>query len=394
MRSSFHCRAVDHVSVFAAEVEAPRTAFEPALASRCKSKRARRVAIPARQFGFTALSLMSLSMGPAAFAQNILKASPLGPAAHLLNRTVLQGWAVAVASATCGRVQVEVMPQAVAPPAGVLAAVRDGRADVSIMSNGAGDPALPLNALVEFAAQTPSAERASVAYQHVLTRFPALADEFAGVEVLSVFAHGPGAMLLAEGGAAAKGHWVGTKLHASASGAAGAVRALGAGVELAPGPAARQLLGDGKVKGTITAMETLDSFGLAPGIREISRMTGGFYGAGFSLVVNRQRWLALAADDRAAIISVSGLHLARLAGRAWDDADDAALRNARSRGVALVDAPDATVQLVKDASDAREAQWIDAMGVLSVAARNALAEYRNELMGARANAATGNGASP
>lgn len=325
-----------------------------------------------------AASALTVGVPLQAHAEDVLRASPLGPPGHLLNSEVLAGWAAAVGKATGGRVRVEILPRAVAPPPQLLGAIRDGAADVSIMSNGASATPLPLNGLVEFAGQTPSAERASVAYQHVVKRYPMLVDEFSGVEVLAVFTHGPGAMLLSEPGTAATGDLQAATLHAGGAGAAAAVRAVGAKVSMAPGPESKALLVERRVGGTITALETLDSFGLASNIKEIVLIPGGFYCAGFSLIANNARWAALAPDDRAAILGVSGEVLARSAGRAWDGADAEALRSAKAGGIAVVDAPAALVERVESASRAREQAWI---GAVPPEARNALAAYRDELRG-------------
>ncbi len=321
-------------------------------------------------------SVLSAAVPLAARAADVLRASPLGPPGHLLNSKVLAGWAEAVSQATGGRVKIEILPQAVAPPAQLLGAIRDGAADVSIMSNGASATPLPANGLVEFAGQTPSAERASVAYQHVVKRYPLLTEEFAGVEVLSVFTHGPGAMLLSESTPLATGALQATTLHAGSSGAAAAARAVGAKVVMAPGPGAKALLVERRANGTITALETLDGFGLASNVKEVVLMPGGFYCAGFSLIANSARWAALAPADRAAIAGVSGEVLARSAGRAWDTADNEALRSAKAGGIAVVDAPPSLVQRVESASLASEQTWA---GTMPPDARNALAAYRDEL---------------
>ena len=333
-------------------------------------------------FVFAPTALLAQPAPQTQQATQILRASPLGPPGHLLNRQVLRGWADAVRAATAGRVEIQVLPDAVAPPPKVLAAVRDGRADVAILSTGASETPLPLNGLVEFAGQTPNAERASIAYQRIVTRYPALGDEFEGVELLSVFTHGPGALLLAMRGRTATGQLQGTTLHAGSSGAANAVVALGAKPVMAPGPAAKGLLAEGKVDGTVTVVETLDGFGLAPNIAEVDVMPGGLYSAGFALVVNQKRWESISADDREAIRKVSGEVLAAQAGRAWDAADAQALRGARERGVPVVQTPEALQQRVRAASAAREQIWADGMGVFALDAKNALAEYREELANA------------
>jgi hypothetical protein len=110
----------------------------------------------------------------------VLSAAPLGPPAHLLNQRVLKVWADSVERVTRGRVKVDIVIQpAIAPPE-VFDAVAQGRIDIGLMSNGASARKLELNALVEFAGQTPSATQASVAYQRVLQSVPALRAEFDG----------------------------------------------------------------------------------------------------------------------------------------------------------------------------------------------------------------------
>jgi TRAP-type C4-dicarboxylate transport system substrate-binding protein len=325
--------------------------------------------------------LVVMALHVNAHAQEVLRASPLGPPSHLLNSKVLKGWADAVAEATSGRVRVEILSQAVAPPLAVLAAVRAGKADVSIMSNGASRTPLPLNALVEFAGQTPNAECASVAYQRVVTRYPALADEFAGVEVLSVFTHGPGVLLLASRDAITAAGLPDVRLHAGGAGAANAVRSLGAEPIVAPGPGAKPLLAEGKVEGTVTSAEAIDGFGLMRDIKQVVTMPGGFYSAGFSLIVNRARWATLSPEDRAAITRISGETLARMAGRAWDTADSLSLREGRARDMTITEVPKALEQRILASSEAREKAWASAQGVLATDATNALAEYRDELNG-------------
>lgn len=324
-----------------------------------------------------AFALCAASALQSAHAAEVLRASPLGPPGHLLNAQVLRGWSEAVARVTEGRVTIEVVPPS-APPPKLLDAVRNAVVDVAIVSNGALEQPPVLNALVEFAGQTRSAESASIAYQRVASRYPALLDEFAGVEVLALFTHGPGALLLAPPRALAAAGEPKT-LHAGGAGAAAAVRAMGAKVAMAPGAGAKALLVNGSVDGTVTAIETLDGFDLAPQVERVVLLDGGFYSAGFSLLANKARWAALSAADRAAIASVSGETLAAAAGRAWDAADAAALRGARARGIVITNANDALARQIGEASEARAKAWAAGMGVQGIDAANALAEYRQEM---------------
>nr|WP_272213514.1 hypothetical protein [Marinicella sp. W31]MDC2879473.1 hypothetical protein [Marinicella sp. W31] len=50
---------------------------------------------------------------------------------------------------------------------------------------------------------------------------------------------------------------------------------------------------------------------------------GGLYNTSFFVVMNKDTWAGLSPEDQAAIDSISGEALARLAGQAWDAADAA-----------------------------------------------------------------------
>lgn len=329
--------------------------------------------------GTTLLALLPAAGAQDAAPAQVLRASPFGPSGHLLNRQVLAGWAEAVQRATAGRVRVDVLPQPVASPAGIKAAVQRGDADVSIVSNGALPDAPALHALVEFAAQSPDAERASVAYQRIVARYPAMSDEFEPLVLLAVFTHGPGAVLLKQAPAPGPLQLAQLSLHAGASGAAGAVRAMGAQPVMGAGPAARELMDQGRAAGTVTPLDSYLGFGLAPQVKSVLVMPGGFYNAGFALLANRERWQALPAADRAAIAGVSGEELARAAGRAWDEGDARARAALQSTGIALQQADAVLAAQLLAARPQQERAWIDRRGVLAADAENALAEYREEL---------------
>ncbi len=323
-------------------------------------------------------ALAGLCVAAPTAAEEVLRASPFGPPGHLLNRQVLASWAESVARATQGRVRVEILPQSVAPAPAIKSAIQRGLADVSLMSNGALTDAPALNALVEFAGQTPDAERASVAYQRIVQRYPAMVEEFEPLVLLGVFTHGPGVLMLNQPAPDARGMEKLT-VHAGGAGAATAVRALGAQVLISPGPAARDLMEQGRAAGSMTPFDSYAGFDLARYVKAAVVMPGGFYNAGLSLVVNRERWDALPAADRAAIQGVSGEVLARAAGRAWDEGDARSRQRMQAEGVAVSGVDAGLSARLLAARTQQERAWIERRGVLAADAENALAEYREEL---------------
>ncbi len=60
-------------------------------------------------------------------------------------------------------------------------------------------------------------------------------------------------------------------------------------------------------------------------IKYATLFPGGFYGSAFGFFMNEDKWNKLSKADQDAIMSVSGEALARLAGKAWDKTDRAAL---------------------------------------------------------------------
>ncbi len=335
---------------------------------------------PLRRHLLGALALTSVFCLPIpAPAQTVLRASPFGPPNHLLTQKILLGWAASVNTATEGRVKVELLPAAVAPPPAILDAITHGAADVSLMSNGALTRKLPLNALVEFAGQTPSSEKASLAYQAMVQKYPALANEFGDVQLLGVFTHGPGVLLLSRSGAAGKDDFSALTINAGGAGGRAVALDLGAKPVMSAHPPKPEVLAEGQADATVTTIDSYGSFNLAEAVKGVVTLPGGFYTAGFAMVANKAKWKALDARDQAAIMKVSGPALARLAGQAWDQGDAQATANIRSANVPISTLSAPQVARMAAAGEQRKKAWLDALGANAKDAEAALAEYRAEV---------------
>ena len=89
-------------------------------------------------------------------------------------------------------------------------------------------------------------------------------------------------------------------------------------------------------------------------IKYATLFPGGFYSSAFGFFMNEDKWNKLAKEDQDAIMSVSGEALARLAGKAWDATDRAALEEMKKAGIQIHEASPELVKGVQERAKAIE----------------------------------------
>ena len=87
-------------------------------------------------------------------------------------------------------------------------------------------------------------------------------------------------------------------------------------------------------------------------IKYATLFPGGFYSSSFGFFMNEDKWNKLSKQDQDAIMSVSGEALARLAGKAWDATDAAALEEMKRVGIQISEASPELVKGVQERSKA------------------------------------------
>jgi TRAP-type C4-dicarboxylate transport system substrate-binding protein len=114
------------------------------------------------------------------------------PPTHVLMRDIFIPWGKDIETQTEGRVKVNFLPKPVTNPVGHLDAVRNGVADLTFVSLSyyPGRFDLMKFAILPFSGHT--AESTSVASWRIYDKHLRKADEFRGVQLLSLYGHGPG----------------------------------------------------------------------------------------------------------------------------------------------------------------------------------------------------------
>jgi TRAP-type C4-dicarboxylate transport system substrate-binding protein len=156
-------------------------------------------------------------------------------------------------------------------------------------------------------------------------------------------------------------------------------RALGASAFVKPAPESYELLSSGVADGTFFPAESILSFKLGSVIKYATLFPGGFYSSAFGFFMNEDRWNKLSKQDQDAIWSVSGEPLARLAGKAWDAADAAAMEEMKRVGIAISEASPELIKGAQERAKGIEEKWVKDATAKGVDGAKVLAEFREEV---------------
>ena len=297
---------------------------------------------------------------------------------HHLTSVVLQGWANEVEKVTSGRVKLTMLPKHPSAPPGTFDAVRDGLVDLSYVtaSYTPSRHILPLMAELPGAGDTALVN--SVAFSRIHWKHFDKVGEYKGVKLLGVFTHGPGQMFTKRP-VTGVNDVQGLKIRTGGGVAEMVAKALGASAFVKPAPESYELLKGGVADGVFFPMESIVSFKLDSVLEQATLFPGGMYSSAFGFFMNEDKWNKLPKQDQDAIAKISGEHIARLAGRSWDEADKKGLEALQKSGVKIVNADPAFVAEVQKRSAPIVEDWITKANAKGVDAARILAEFRAEL---------------
>jgi TRAP-type C4-dicarboxylate transport system substrate-binding protein len=229
-----------------------------------------------------------------------------------------------------------------------------------------------------------TAEINSVAFSRIHWKYFQPAGEYKGVKLLGVFTHGPGQMFNTKRPINKVEDLSGMKIRSGGGISEQMARALGASAFVKPAPESYELLSSGVADGTFFPLESIISFKLDSVVKYATLFPGGFYGSAFGFFMNEDKWNKLSKEDQAAIESVSGEALARLAGKAWDNTDRAAMEVMKKANIQIQEASPELVKGVQERSQAIIDKWIADATAKGVDGKKAYADFHEELKRAAA----------
>lgn len=330
--------------------------------------------------GSAALALATIvGSSPAAHAQTTLTMSSWVSPQHLLTKDVLAVWAQNVEKATNGRVKFRMLPKHPSAAPGTFDAVKDGLVDVSYVTASYTPARHVLPLLPELPGGGATAEINSVAFSRIHWKYFQPVNEYKGVKLLGVFTHGPGQMFNTKRPINKVEDLSGMKIRSGGGISEEMARALGASPFVKPAPESYELLSSGVADGTFFPLESIISFKLGPVVKYATLFPGGFYGSAFGFFMNEDAWNKLSKADQDAIMSVSGESLARLAGKAWDATDRAALEEMKKQNIQIQEASPELVKGVQERSQAIIDKWKAGAKAKGVDGDKVFAEFHEEL---------------
>lgn len=329
-----------------------------------------------------ASTLPLIAAPPPALGQTLLRMNIIAPPQNWLTRE-LSAWAQDVGRATQGRVAIE----AVAAPLGgiprVIDLVETGVADLSPGQHGPIGGRFVLTQVLDIPFIAPTAEAASVALWRLHKAHLEKADEHRGVTLLSLWASAPTHLMSKTASLTSMDEVRGRKIIAVSPTAARIAQALGAvGVGGAP-TEWHEMLTRGIADGALASTTAVEAFRLGGTLRSMLGFETSLFRTSFFLAINRDKWNALLAADRDAVMALAGEALARRMGAAFDAAEAAALQSLRAQGMAIKLADAATLAAVAQRLAFLEADWRVAAQKAGVDPAASLALLRSQAAAAR-----------
>jgi TRAP-type C4-dicarboxylate transport system substrate-binding protein len=324
--------------------------------------------------GGICLSLAATAIS--ARAQTELTVSSWLPPSHPIVRDMVVPWIDQIETATGGSLKIKILPKAVGSPPAHFDIARDGLADITFGVHGYQPGRFVLTSVAEMPFLGDSAEATSVAYWRIYEKYMADKSEHDGVKVLSVFTHGPGVMMSTGDAITKMSDLDGMKIRIGGGIIKELSQAMGVVAILKPATQSYEILSRGIADGVFFPMESLAAFKLEGLVKNMTEVPGGLYNTSFFLVMNPASYDKLTDEQKAAIDAVSGEAFARLAGKAWDAADDNGRKVATDNGIIIQTASDAFVAEIAKAASGVEAAWIEKANAKGVDAQAMLDEFK------------------
>ncbi len=280
-----------------------------------------------------------------------LRVHQMLPAQATIPRTAIEPWTKRVAEASGGRLAFELYPamQLGGAPPDLYDQAKDGVVDLIWTVLGYTPGRFPKSEVFELPFMVTKGEPTSVAFQKYVEANSM--DEFAGVKLLCVHAHGPG-LFHTKTPVTKLEDLKGMKIRGGSRIINDMLTRLGAEPVGMPVPQVPEALSTGVITGTTIPWEVTPSLKVAELVKNHTGFSGthGLYTQTFGFTMNLDKYNSLPDDLKALIDQNSGVETARAFGAAMDAGDAVGLKIARDLGNNIITLDEAETQRWKDAA--------------------------------------------
>ncbi len=323
---------------------------------------------------FLLMSIMSTS----AIARQLNFSSWLPPG-HPIVADMMLPWMENVKKATDGRVDIKLLAKGLGHPKAYFDIVKNGMADVGYTCNAYSPGRFTLSEGVELPFLGNSAEANSVAYWKTYKKYFEKANEYRGVQLLGLMTHGPGQIHNSKKVAQSVADLKGMKFRVPGGIAAKVAKSLGIVGIQKPASQAYELLSRGVADGVVLPLESIKSFKIIKVVPYTTLIPDGLYNVSFYLIMNKDTFKKLSSADQKAVLAESGETFAKLAGKAWDAADQVGLAAMKANGNTVETASPEFIAEIKEATKHLEAGWTKKANLRGVQGESALRFFRQQV---------------
>ena len=298
------------------------------------------------------------------------------PSGHHIVTNMIQPWIDNVKEATEGRVEIKILAKGLGHPKVHYDLARDGTADVTYGVHGYTPGRFVVTKAAEFPFIADSAEALSVAYWKVHQSHLSKANEHKDVKLLGLFTHTPGIIHNSKRDVKTVADLKGLKMRVGGGVVGEVAKSLDTTPLLKPASKNYELLSHGVADGTLLPIASIPSFKITDLVKHTTIVPGGLYNTSFFLVMNQERFDSISEADRAAIDKVSGEAFAKLAGKAWDMADEKGAAAVKANGNTITMADDALIADIQSRTGHIEGEWVTEVADKDVDGKAAMEELR------------------
>lgn len=280
------------------------------------------------------------------------------PINYFLNKEVMQPWFDEIERVTEGRVVVEATPKVVGTVPGQYDVVADGLADIGFVLPGYTPGRFPLVEGFELPFLGDDATTRCPAVWNAYEKFVKPTGTFSEVVLLGLYCTNAGQIAMADLEIKSVGDLKGMKIRTPAPAVTKALELLEAIPVSKPASEIYELASGGVIDGAIIPLDSMVDFKLDGPLKKVNVIPGGMVSTVVVVPINKAAWARISPKDQEAILSVSGLALANLAGRALGLAAAKASDTLTAAGVEIITTDASVVAAIREQTAPVRDNWI------------------------------------
>lgn len=315
---------------------------------------------------------------PASAEETVIRFSNWLPPTYPLTTDVFVPWAEKLEEETEGRVKVEFV-SGLGSPQSHFDLVRNGVADMAFSVHAYNADRFPLIMMVELPFLAPDSRSSSVAAWRTYEAFFADANEYRGVELISLWNTGPANIFTNETEISSLEDLRGLKVRVAGGIARDVAERLEMVPVFAPATEAYEMISRGVADGIFFPTESAYNFRLGPALGYGLKIPDGLYFSSQYLFMNPRTWDSLSEEDQAIVRRLGGEYLAAFAAEMWDQQDILGESEMGAGGTQFTVAEGELMARIAEELAVFEQRWIEAAAERGVDGEAALAYFREQV---------------